>query len=209
MKTVVLDIETTGLPPKGATYEKDFMQYPYIVTLAFKINEEETEQYIINQEGRLIPPEATAIHGITDEMANASPHKLGEVLSILLMKANAADFVIGHNIYFDTSTIKANVLRLLNQESSVPPDDNFKALAQNFYQEIETLLHKDRRVDTMQKTIAFCNIPGPYGNQKKWPKLTELHRKLFDCDFDGAHSSKGDVDATYKCYIKLKELGVI
>ncbi len=191
MKTVVLDIETTGLPSKGYVYDKDFMDYPYIVTLAFKINDDPVEHYIINQDGRPIPPEATTIHGITDEMANASPYKLGEILSILLMKADAAEAVIGHNIYFDTSTIKANILRLLNGQQD------------EFYTRFQNLLDKDRRVDTMMKTIKFCNLGG------KWPKLTELHNKLFGCDFEGAHTSAGDVEATYKCYIKLKELGVL
>lgn len=193
MKTVTLDIETTGLPAKGHTYDKDFMSYPYIVSFAYKIDEQPTQHFIINQDGRLIPDEAIAIHGITNEMAQASDNHLFGVLNCFLTESNGADFIIGHNIYFDISTIKANVLRMMEHKVTFEP----------FYQAIEELLHKDRRVDTMMKTIKFCNLGG------KWPKLTELYAVLFPNEAFNAHSAKDDVDACHKCYLKLKELGVL
>lgn len=196
MKELTLDCETTGLPAKHHAYDKDFMEYPYIVTLAWKVNDEETKYFIINQEGRPIPPEATAIHGITDAMAAASPYMIEDILIELHMDGEGADFSIGHNIFFDTSTIKANVLRLIHQER----------MTTEFYSKLEELLHRERRIDTMHKTIKFCNLPGKYG--PKWPKLTELHFKLFGENFE-AHNSKDDVNATRKSYLRLKELGVI
>lgn len=191
-KTLILDIETTGLPPKGAEYEVDYMSFPYIVSLAYKINGEETKEFIINQEGRHIPDEATAIHGITDEMASASRFTLAEVLKMMVDDAKDTELTVGHNIFFDSSTIKANVLRMI-QEGKATFD---------FYDRLCIPLHKDRRVDTMKKTIKFCALNG------KWPKLTELHEKLFGESF-AAHSAGEDVDATHRCYIKLVELGII
>lgn len=199
MKTVTLDCETTGLPPNGATHEKDFMLFPYIVTFAYKIDSEPVEEFVINQEGREIPAEATAIHGVTNEMANASPHKIFDVLSQFLFKAAGADFTIGHNIYFDSSTIKANVRRMMQENYATP----------EFITRLEEVLHKDRRIDTMMSTIKFCALPGKYAGQFKWPRLTELHEKLFPGEIFDAHSSGADVDATYKCYLRLKELGVL
>lgn len=199
MKTVTLDCETTGLAPKGADYKIQYMYYPYIVTFAYKINNEPVKEFIINQECRSVPAEATAIHGVTNEMCAASPFTLPIVLLEFIGAAKGADFSIGHNIYFDSSTIKANVLRMIKQETA----------KEAFYQEIEEILHKDRRIDTMMSTIKFCELPGKYAGQFKWPKLTELYEKLFPGEKFDAHSSGADVDATYKCYLKLKELGVI
>ena len=196
MKTLTLDIETTGLPAKGAKYDVDFMTFPFIVTLAYKINSEPTKYIIINQEGLDIPEEAIKIHGITNEMANASTITCATALLQLLDEGAGADEVIGHNVYFDTSIIKANVLRLITA-NNVPPMT---------YERMETLLHKDRRIDTMQKTIRFCNIPGKYG--PKWPTLVELHFKLFNENFE-AHNAKEDVDSTYRCYIELRSRGII
>jgi DNA polymerase III epsilon subunit-like protein len=195
-KILTIDTETTGLPNKEANYESDFMSYPFIVTLAYKINDEETKYFIINQEGRLIPEDSIRIHGITNEMANASTITAAMALLQLLDDAAGAEEVVGHNLFFDTSIIKANVLRMV-ANNTVPPST---------FERMEELLHKDRRVDTMHKTTKFCNIPGKYG--AKWPTLVELHFKLFNENFE-AHNSKEDVDATYKCYLKLKELKVL
>lgn len=190
MKTIVLDIETTGLPPKNADYKTDFMNFPRVLSIAFKLNNEETKDFLICQNGLEIPEEATKINGITSEMANASPFQLEGVL-ISMLELGTPDFIIGHNIYFDTSIIKANILRLISE----------KRLTQEVYDKFEEFLHKDKRVDTMRKSIKICGV-GAY------PKLSVLYKKLFNEEFKG-HNSKFDVDATYKCYVKLRELGII
>lgn len=197
MKVLTIDIETTGVPtPRDADYKTQYMDFPYIVSLAYKINGDETQSFIINQEGRPIPPETIAIHGITDEMASASPYFLGPTLEQMISVAMGNDFTVGHNVYFDSSIIKANTLRMISEGKAV----------QAFYDSIEVLLHKDRRIDTMKSTIKFCALPGPRG--AKWPKLTELYMKLFNEPFN-AHNAKDDVDATHKCFLKLVDLGVI
>lgn len=193
MKTLTIDIETTGVPQKNHTYDKDYLQYPYILSIAWKVNDEETRQFIINQEGRKISPEITRINGITDEMTAESTHTLISVLAQMGLEGARPDCVIGHGIYFDTSIIKANILRLIDEGKT----------DRDFYEAIEELLHKERRVDTMMKTIKFCNLKG------KWPKLTELYDKCFPGETFEAHNSQNDVDATYKCFGRLKELGVI
>jgi DNA polymerase-3 subunit alpha len=192
MKTLTFDIETTGLPVKNANYEVDFMTFPFIVTLAYKINDEETKYIIVNQEGIDIPEESTKIHGITSAIANTSNYTVSMALLEMLEDAQGIEKLIGFNIYFDTSIIKANILRLITA-NNVPP---------NTYEKFQQLLDKEKRLDLMQKTIKFCGL----GN--KYPKLTELYFKLFNEEFN-AHNSKDDVDATYKCYLKLLELKVI
>ena len=197
MKILTIDIETTGLPAKGANWETDYKDYPYIVSLAYKLDDTETKYFIINQDGRPIPAEATAIHGITDEMAAASPHKLVHAFAEVSVMAMETELTVGHNIYFDSSIMKANILRMMELD----PKIDVKLKEWMF-----KLLDKGRRFDTMQSTIKYCNIPGKYG--PKWPTLTELHFKLFNENFN-AHNSKDDVDATYRCYIELKRLGVV
>lgn len=191
MKTLTIDIETTGLPPKGADYKVDYMNYPYIVSLAYKINDEETKEFIINQEGRKIPSETIIIHGITDEMADNSPYKIYEILRDMIIDAEENNFSIGHNIYFDSSIIKANVLRGMKIDPEYSP---------NLYPCIEDALHKDKRIDTMRLGQKICG--------GKWPKLTELHMKLFGFIPKESHKSGADVDTAYKCYLELVRLGI-
>jgi DNA polymerase III epsilon subunit-like protein len=46
-----------------------------------------------------------------------------------------------------------------------------------------------------------------YGH--KWPKLSELHQKLFGVTFEEAHDAAVDIEATAKCFWELKRRGII
>lgn len=59
----------------------------------------------------------------------------------------------------------------------------------------------------MESTTNFCAINGAYGY--KWPKLSELHYKLFRTNFDEAHNAAVDITATAKCFWELKKRGVL
>jgi hypothetical protein len=59
------------------------------------------------------------------------------------------------------------------------------------------------------RIIAHCALP-PYKNGAyKWPKLGELHRKLFRTELSEAHDAGVDVTATMKCFFELKRMGII
>lgn len=186
-KTLTLDFETTGLVPKDAKYDTHYDQFPYPVSLAYKINDAETKYIILNQQGRKIPWEATAIHGITNEMCAESSTTFMDAITEMLYEITGATRVIGHNLYYDISVMKANILR---QQPRVSDD---------FISQVWAIFDKERRLDTMYKTIKLVG---------KMPKLTELYMKLFGETFN-AHNAKGDVDATYRCYCELIRIGHI
>lgn len=189
MKIIILDCETTGLPPKGAQYENDFMVFPRILSIAWKINDKPVEEFIINQNGFRIPTEATAINGITQEMVDASLYQLEGVL-IELIESYKPDFIAGFNLYFDTSNIKANILRLIKEEIVTP----------EFFNKATEFLHKDKRIDVMR--LCHKMMGG------KWPTLTEAYFKLFGEKFD-AHNAGSDVDATWRILQELIRLKVV
>lgn len=184
MHTITIDCETTGIPGKGLTYDKDFLQFPRIVSLGFKINGEDAVEYIVNQEGQKIPEESIKIHGITDAMADASLFKIQDVLQLLLDQGKP-DTVLGFNLYFDTSIIKASVLRLIHEEKW--------NMAK--YIEIEDFCHKDRRIDVMRRASKFIG-GSPY------VKLSVVSEKLFGVPYVG-HSAKADCEETHKCFMEL------
>lgn len=190
MKTVIIDLETSGLVPKGATYELDFLKFPRILSIAWKLNNEETKEFLINQEGFKIPAEATKINGITQEMCDASPYKLADVLSVLILDGVSTDLIIGFNLYFDTSIIKASILRLIQEGIA----------DQITYDAFTDFLHKDKRIDLMR----ICHKL--YGG--KWPTMSEAYFKLFGEKFN-AHSAGSDVDACHRIYVELEKRGLI
>ena len=64
-------------------------------------------------------------------------------------------------------------------------------------------------LDTKDDATNYCAIPGGRGGRFKWPKLTELHVKLFGEAFAEAHNASADVEATARCFLELIRLGVI
>lgn len=144
-----------------------------------------------------IPAEATAVHGITQEMTDASKFTFMGVVVEFIEDCLKAEKIIAHNGYFDISITKANVLRI----NSIFPS--------GFILKVNNALYKDKRIDTMMKTIKFCALPFPSGRGGfKWPKLEELYFKLFNESFP-AHNAKQDVLATERCFLELVKRGII
>lgn len=195
MKVTILDIETSGLVPKGLTYETGFMDFPYILSMSWKCikdgKESETFEYIINQDGRIVPPEATAINGITQEMCDSSKFNTFSVLLQFMMDADESDFIVGHNIYFDTSIIKANLLRIISGGNGTP---------MTMMDKMTTILDKDKRIDTMR----LCHKL--FGG--KWPTLQEAYLKMIGVSMNNAHNAQADVNACYTIYLELVKRGL-
>lgn len=180
-----LDIETTGKPHKDAEWKLDFESYPYVVSIGWQLAERPPQYFLIHQEGRKMPKEVEVIHGITTKMSNdkTSTEPASFVFDALMCDAELAMNVIGHNLYFDVSIIKANVLRLYG-----PTSKQAKI--------IDQVLDKDKRIDTMRGAQKFMG--------GRWPKLVDLHKTLFGTEF-AAHSALEDMLATKRCYTELRK----
>ncbi len=186
--TLTLDTETTGLFSKGAQWDVDYKEYPYILSMAWSVKKV-CNYHMIYQEGRKVPQAATDTNGITTAMSNdrkkTRPAK--DVYKELIEDALKADTIVGHNIYFDTAIVKANVLKEFG-----PASKEAKQIVEG--------LHKDKRIDTMRGTVHIF---------RKWPRLEELHAYLFPQLKFNAHNAMEDVLATERCYIELKKRKLI
>ena len=125
------------------------------------------------------------MHGITTEKAIEDGIELSKILNQFNELVNEAKFIIAHNISFDEKIIGAEFLR----------------------QNIATDFEMKPKLCTMKSSTDYCAIPGPYGY--KWPKLSELHIKLFGLDFSGAHDAFADIEATERCFWEMKRLKLI
>lgn len=182
LKEVMLfDTETTGLPKKGQKWDKDFLEFPHLVQIAWEFNGKE-KSYIIRPNGWIIPKEVSEIHGITTTIANRDGVSLEKVIEEFLQDAKSAPLICAHNIYFDTSILKANILRTFGKKYY---DDN-----------AEDALFKGKRIDTMRRSMKLVNAKNKNGGLK-FPTLAELHTKLFNKEFK-AHNALEDVRALKK-----------
>jgi len=182
------DTETTGLPLNYNASHEDLENWPRVVQLAWAVANEageivEQKSFIIKPNGFSIPAASSAVHGIDDAKANALGIPLAEALLAFNQSLSQNNpTLVAHNILFDINVLGAEFLR-------ADISTNFMALA---------------RLCTMKSSIEFCGLAN-----RKFPRLEELHRRLFNTDFEGAHDALADVLACYRCFFEMKARQII
>lgn len=184
------DTETTGKILDMKAPVSDVHMYPRITQLCYALFDE--NEQMIKSFNSLIKPDGWEVPKeqffIDNNMSTERCEKDGNPIEACMLQfvgdRLAAKYSIAHNIQFDSRIIRAEMFRLgINKEFD------------------------SEKICTMQKATNFCQLSGPRGF--KWPKLTELHQKLFNSEFEGAHDAMNDVMATAKCFFELKRLDVI
>ena len=183
---LVFDTETTGLLPKNIS-KVDIKNLPYVVQISWVIFDLElkqiikTQDYIVKVDSHIAN---SNIHGINDLISQEKGVDIGGVMKEFFCDLNEIDLLVAHNYGFDAKMIEIELLRLKRNL------------------EIKWLYKTDYYC-TMMRTIDFCKLEGKFYRSYKYPKLQELHVKLFDFEFIGAHNALADVNSTLKCYLKF------
>ena len=184
------DTETTGVPQDYNAPTSNSRNWPRLVQLSWITTDDDcnilTESdYIVYPDGFVIPSDAAKLHGITTNIAKDKGRPLEVVLERFSKDFNSANTIVGHNIAFDKKIVGAELIRL----------------------GLKDIMNSKKSLCTMESATDYCKIPGSYGY--KWPKLQELHKKLFGCEFEDAHNSMSDVKATLKCFKEMRKKGLI
>ncbi|MBR3947756.1 MAG: 3'-5' exonuclease [Bacteroidales bacterium] len=185
------DTETTGLPHDYEAPAFDTLNWPRMVQLSWILTDNKgnvlsTHDYIIRPDGYEIPEESASIHGISTEKAMLEGLPLDSVLVVFAATLDSAEYIVGHNISFDIHVVDAEFFR----------------------RGVDVQLSSMKSYCTMLAGTDYCKLPGRYGHYK-WPKLQELHKILFGVEFDGAHNSAADVEATCKCFWEMRRRKII
>lgn len=189
MKIFVFDTETTWFINKK---EPNLDAQPKIIQFAgilgnlkdWKWNEEKRVNIFINPR-MSIPYEASKINHIYDVDVKNAPFIEDEIENFLNI-INSCDAIVWHNIEYDEDMIKIELKRLKK----------------------EYLYQPKQVVCTMKSSVDFCAIKWNW-ERFKYPKLWELHRKLFDEFFIWAHDAMVDVEATVRCFVELQNRWII
>ena len=191
---LIFDTESTGLPPKGCKWNENYQDFPYIVSIAWIIGEKQ-EYHIIKPQGYLIPEEATNIHGISTEQAIRDGENFADVITKFIQDSLNAGMICAHNIHFDTSIVKANILRYMGQSWF----DGYLC---------EDALYKGKRIDTMTSSMKWVDARAMNG-RLKFPNLSELYHRCFPHQDFNAHNALEDCRAVKSCLPTLLEKGLI
>uniref|UniRef100_A0A6C0HIE1 Exonuclease domain-containing protein n=1 Tax=viral metagenome TaxID=1070528 RepID=A0A6C0HIE1_9ZZZZ len=201
---LVFDVETSGLIPKG---EPVLDVCPYILQLSFVVFDTATMKIIqqynsyINVPSKVrITPEIERLTGITRAKCNSGV-VVSEALDALYTAYIKCSRVIAHNIEFDSKMVRIELARNSGRKTRHLCD-----LLNTGFEIVE----KKERYCTMANSIELCNIMvdaidkrgQPY-QYKKFPKLSELHVKLFGTIPENLHDSMVDTLACLRCYMKL------
>jgi DNA polymerase III epsilon subunit-like protein len=184
------DTETTGIPRNYRAPVADLQNWPRLVQLAWLLvdadgNEVASTEYIARPDGFTIPSDAARIHGITTAIAQERGVDIGTILDAVVPDIGRAAVLIAHNMSFDEKILGAELLRAGRPN----------------------VIESGKRQCTMLAATDYCRLPGQYGF--KWPTLQELHTKLFNEPFAGAHRALVDVRTCARCYFELRRLKVL
>jgi DNA polymerase III epsilon subunit-like protein len=133
-------------------------------------------------------------HGFSTEKCEAVGMPLPEALAMFAADLESCDYLVSHNMDYDFNVLGAEMMR-------------YKARAK-----------RTIKLCTKEAATDFCAIPFPgqrpghwnqYKPRYKWPKLSELHEKLFGQAMVGGHQAGEDVTALKNCFFKMRELGII
>jgi DNA polymerase III epsilon subunit-like protein len=209
MRVLIFDTETTGLPKSRSINPDSLHLWPHIVQFSYIIYDVTDNDICVIEDNIIrvaddveISQESAAIHGITNEISKSGGVDLNQVLSGFFGALKNVDMLVGHNISFDINVVVVELLRIIyNQSNTVPVDEllSYKTYLHmlNNYQNIHC---------TMQNSIDMCGIKvmGKNGREyNKFPKLSELHQKLFGSVPNNLHNSLNDILITLRCYIMI------
>ncbi len=187
---VVIDCETTGLPRSWSAPKSDLSNWPRVVQLAWASFDAQgkamtARSLLVRPDGFTIPADAVRVHGVSTERALREGSPLAEVLSAFAAAMKPARFVVAHNLSYDESVLGAEFARARRP-------DPFEG---------------KQRLCTMKASTELCAIPAEKGF--KWPKLHELHARLFGQPSEERHEAAYDVDVCARCFFELRRLGVV
>lgn len=193
------DCETTGLPKNWRAPMSDIDNWPRVIQLAWQVTDPQENvltagSYLIKPDGWVIPVEKFWIdHGYNTEKSLEEGRPMQEIAELFMAAMQSCEYLVSHNMDFDHNVVGAEMLRLGLRGKRL------------------------QKICTKEVSTQYCAIPfegqRAYMSKKdgryKWPKLSELHMKLFREDFQDAHDAGGDVAALKKCFFELVTRGVI
>lgn len=229
------DTETTGKPPEGERYFNDSKgvkaeKWPRIIQLAFILYDTEKMQQLAFYDkliklkpGELVPPDSTAVHGITDTDLEERGIQIRTAMKMFIKFFEKADFVVGHNVQFDINVVCAELTLLLRDpETSASEKKSIREIIQKL------LWDKSKRYCTLHNSRKVCNLPkyvydmngvvkdetghevidynlDQYGKRKiRNPRLETAHQVIFQQKSNGQlHNALVDVAVCLRIFLKL------
>lgn len=192
MTTLFFDTETTGLPiDRRVPALQNEINWPQLVSLSWSVWTSgvcvKRESHLIKPQGWKIPLGATAIHGITNAVAEAIGEPLAEVLALMKEDIVRCDTIVAHNMEFDKNVLFHAYAWHLKKDP------------RKFWPTKGEFCSQTTSKGELKLPFAYANAKDPY----KMPGLDELYKLTFNEPAPpAAHCSARDVEVLEKIYWK-------
>jgi len=143
-----------------------------------------------------IPPGATAVHGITKEMANRFGLPIGNIDENFSLMIAMADLLVAHNTPYDLDIMKDNLPFSFFASEFKTTFDTMRAST-----DIVKVPHTDKQA------AYFRDFPEKKDADFKHPNLTETYKYFFGVPFEGAHDAMADIRACRDIFLELIKRG--
>lgn len=189
---LIFDTETNGLIKNMDASPSQIHNFPNVIQLAFVLLDEQFNEIdsfceLIIPDGWTIPNKRFWIENGYNTETNAQ--KGIPMLDALKRFCDAVDrskTIIAHNLTFDHKIMSAEMIRY----------------------NIAPMKKPEHKICTMKQSMNFCKAKNKNGGLK-FPRLDELHRKLFNCGFENSHDALSDVHATIRCFVELRNRNIL
>ncbi|WEK42943.1 MAG: 3'-5' exonuclease [Candidatus Sphingomonas colombiensis] len=186
------DTETTGF--FNERQPVNHPSQPHIVQLAALLTEDDGTAVMsmstIIDNGVPIPAQASSVHGITTEIADARGIEPEIAMQMFGHLYRLADTVVAHNIKFDKGVVEAEIFRRHGE---------VRRLTKSLFCTMEAASPIVNLPPTERMLAAGFDKPKP-------PKLEECILHFFNEPLDGAHDAMIDVVACQRVFFHLKSL---
>lgn len=192
MIVLYFDSETTGVK----SYKNPGF-IPKLVQLGVILQDTDSgrvlsEINLISNPKESIPPEASRVHGITDNMARKFGLRASDIDVIFYHLMDTADLVVAHNISYDVDICKDNL-----PSSYVLLEKKAKFCTMKASQDIVKSPYSDKAL------AYFRDHPEKKDGEYKKPNLTETYQHFFGIPFEGAHDAMADIRACRDIFFQL------
>jgi DNA polymerase III epsilon subunit-like protein len=209
MIILVFDTETTGLPETKIINPDTLNLWPNIVQLSYIVYDVSknvilnvTDAIVKLEDDNIISEESTKIHGITNEMSQNSGLEIEMLITEMFQYLRKVDLIVGHNVSFDINVLMVELLRLIYFKK----DNMIQSDLIRYKHYLHFITNVKNVCCTMKLAKDLCQIKAisKLGNEYlKFPKLIELHEKLFVEKPKNLHNSLNDIMVTLRCFCKL------
>ncbi len=188
-QTLVIDVETNGLPIDREGDIDDLDNWPRVLQVAWVVlnangSVSQKRMYFINHVDLNINEDVCNLTSIDDLVLKNHGVPIEFALRQLNEDAIGSSRIVAHNLDFDMKVISAEFNRL----------------------SINNDLERKKKFCTMKESVDLCRIPSSYGY--KFPKLEELYYHLFNNSIKQNHRADADVTMTAKCYMRMNDIEI-